>query len=503
VELLHVDAARVAREVIGAAAGRDATRLALGIVLIIAIRLTVAALTPLSFDEAYYWLWSTHLAAGYYDHPPLIAFIIRAGTLIFGDTSLGVRFVAWLLSAAATWAVWRAGAIILSSERDGAVAALLFNVMPMIGVEALVATPDAPVIAAAAFLLLALAKLEQTGRASWWLAAGLAAGIGLLSKYTAFFLGAGILAWLVFVPKERRWFLSPWPYLGGALALAMFAPVVLWNAQHDWISFAAQFGRVDAGGFTLRFLGEFLGGQLLLATPFIAILAVAGVVIAAQSQRPGQALLAAMVAPAAVYFLWHSLHDRVQGNWPSFLYPALAIAAAAAWRQIGWPSSSWLLRISKRVAVPVAAIVIAIVYAQALIGIVPGVRDPVSRLLGYEMDRIAIGLESERARAQAGAIITTNYALAAWLTFYLPTRTPVIQINERFRYVNESPPSRDLFEGPLLYITNVRNDESKLVATRFSEVRPFQSITRLRNGAVIDEFEVYRVNGLKSEPLGD
>jgi len=491
----------VAREVILAPSGRDATRLALAIVLIIVVRLAVAAFTPLSFDEAYYWLWSKHLAAGYYDHPPLVAFIIRAGTLLFGDTSLGVRFVAWLVSAAATWAVWRAGTILLRSERDGAVAALLLNVMPMIGVEALVATPDAPVIAAAAFLLLALAKLEQTGRGRWWLAAGLAAGIGLLSKYTAFFLGVGILVWLAAVPKERHWFLSPWPYLGGMLALLMFTPVVLWNAQHDWISFAAQFGRVGAGGFTLRFLGEFLGGQLLLATPFIAVLGAAGIVIAARSRNAGLALLAAMVAPAAVYFVWHSLHDRVQGNWPSFLYPAFAIAAAAAWREIAARGASWGMRTCKAAALPVAVLILAVVYAQALWGIVPRVRDPVSRLLAFEMDRVATDIETLRAQAQAKTIITTSYALASWFSFYLPAHPPVVQINERFRYVNEPPPPRDLFEGPVLYITEMRNDQAPLVAQHFSDVTPLAHIARVRNGATIDQYTVYRVNGLKGEPL--
>ncbi len=155
------------------------------------VRGIVAAVTPLAFDEAYYWQWSKNLAWGYYDHPPMIAFIIRAGTAIFGDTSLGVRFVPFLLSIVATAAVWRAGAILLGSEHAGALSALIFNAMPMIGVEMLVATPDAPGIATAAVLFYALAKLVQTGNGRWWIAAGVAAGLGLLSKYTTFFLGAG------------------------------------------------------------------------------------------------------------------------------------------------------------------------------------------------------------------------------------------------------------------------------------------------------------------------
>jgi 4-amino-4-deoxy-L-arabinose transferase-like glycosyltransferase len=327
----------VTREVTSASGESRIRVFAIGIIVLIVARGVVAGLTPLSYDEAYYWLWSKHLAAGYLDHPPLIAFLIAAGTALFGDTSWGVRFVPWLLSIAASWAVWRSGVVILKSRYAAALAALFFNLMPMIGVEGLVATPDSPQIAAAAFLVLALAKVAQSGNGMWWIAVGFAAGFALLSKYTGFFLGLGILVWLAIVQKERRWFLSFWPYLGAAIALAMFAPVVVWNAEHRWISFARQFGRLEDGGFTLRFFAEFLAGQLVLATPFIASLGIAGIVTIFRSRvemRSEPALLFALTAPAGIYFAWHALHDRVQGNWPSFLYPTLALAAAAAWMRV-------------------------------------------------------------------------------------------------------------------------------------------------------------------------
>ena len=76
--------------------------------LLLVVRAVFAALLPLSADEAYYWLWSKHLAAGYFDHPPAIAWLIRAGTALFGDTPFGVRFAGVLLSLPATWFVWRA-----------------------------------------------------------------------------------------------------------------------------------------------------------------------------------------------------------------------------------------------------------------------------------------------------------------------------------------------------------------------------------------------------------
>jgi len=64
----------------------------------VALRLVAAAFTPITFDEAYYWMWSKHLAGGYYDHPPMVALLIRLGTLIAGDTELGVRLVSILLA---------------------------------------------------------------------------------------------------------------------------------------------------------------------------------------------------------------------------------------------------------------------------------------------------------------------------------------------------------------------------------------------------------------------
>lgn len=488
-----------------ASAERFANPLLLFTLALILLRGLVAFATPLSYDEAYYWLWSKHLAAGYFDHPPAVAFVIRAGTALFGDTSAGVRAGALVLSAAATWAVWRTAFILLKSGYAAALAAVFFNLTPMVGVESLVATPDAPEIAASAFLLLFLAKLAQTGRGEYWLAAGAAAGFALLSKYTGFFLGAGILVWLVLAKRERHWFVSFWPYLGGALALSMFVPVVLWNAEHDWVSFALQFGRVATGGLTLRFLGEFLGTQLALATPFIAILGAAGFVLILRSREArfeNLTLIAAIMVPAIAYFIGHSLHARVQGNWPSFLYPALAIAAAAAatsFVRAGWTGA--FLKLSSRLAVPVAALMMAAVYAQALWGIVPLARDPAARLLAFGIQPVAADIEQLRRETGAAAILTTGYAPTGWLAFYLPTHPPVIQMNERARWLNEPEPPADIFAGPLLYVSDIRNDSAAEIARKFARVEPLKRIQRRVNGFVMEEYAVYRVETLRGRPF--
>ena len=249
---------------------------ALAILALVALRLVAAAWTPLTFDEAYYWMWSKHLAGGYYDHPPMVALVIRLGTVIAGDTELGVRLVSILLALPMSWAVYRTATILFGGRRVGSTATILLNVTLMAAVGTMIVTPDAPLLVASSFVLFCLAKVLDSGRGAWWLAVGAAIGAALLSKYTALFFGPAILIWLVSVPGLRRWLISPWPYLGGLVALALFAPVLVWNADHQWVSFIKQFGRARFEDFSLRFIGELIPTQIAFATPLVGILGAMG-----------------------------------------------------------------------------------------------------------------------------------------------------------------------------------------------------------------------------------
>jgi 4-amino-4-deoxy-L-arabinose transferase-like glycosyltransferase len=483
---------------------RPAQLYLLAIVALSLLRLAAAAFLPLSADEAYYWLWSRHLAAGYFDHPPAIAFVIRSGTLLFGDTPLGLRVAPFLLSLMASAFVWRSAAILLGDDVAGARASLFFNLTLMISVETLAATPDAPAVAAASAFLYGVARLWQSDNGRWWLGVGVAGGLSLLSKYTGLFLGAGVLAWLLFSPKARRWFLSPWLYFGGALALALFVPNLLWNASHDWVTFVFQLSRVTAGHLTFRFLFEFLGAQLLLASPFIFVLAALGMAFSSRERDSATFLLAALVFPSAVYFLVHSLHDRIQGNWPCFLYPALAVAAAEAFARSdwsGWTAPAW--RISRRLAIPVAAILLVGVYAQALFGLVPlGRSDPLARLLAVGMPDVTKNIERLAAQDQVQTILTTDYASTAWFSFYLPSHPTIVQLNEERRYPDAPTADAALLAQPLLYVVEARLDRQGFVAEHFAQVTPIAHVDRLRRGVAIAHYEIYRVAGFHGAPLG-
>ena len=468
---------------------------------LLVLRAIMAAKLPLSADEAYYWLWSLHPATGYFDHPPMIAWLIRAGTTLFGATPFGVRFAGIVLSLPASWFVWRAAALILKDENRAGLAVLFFNLTLMASVELLAATPDMPSLATSAAFVYFLARVQQSGDGRAWLGAGAAAGLGLLSKYSALFLGGGALVWLMVDRDARKWLLSPWPYLGACVALAIFAPNLMWQAQHHWQTFLFQFGRIGNGHFTLRFIGEFLAAQFGLASPLIFLLMAVGLWRATRSfdgrfgsrQRDGndRLMLAALVWVGLGYFFQHALHDRVQGNWPCFLYPALAILAADAFAASGpvWRKLSIL-------AAPVAAALLLAVYLQALLSWMPVKKDPLARILGREFAPIGDVVAALVTAHLADAVLTTDYETTAWLRFTHP-EIKVVQLNEVQRYPEAPAANAALLARPLIYLAELRRDQHPLVQTFFGYTG---FPTQLQTPSSL--YMVYPVARPKSSPLG-
>jgi hypothetical protein len=199
----------------------------------------------------------------------------------------------------------------------------------------------------------------------------------------------------------------------------------------------------------------------------------------------------------------HALHDRVQGNWPSFLFPALAIAAVAATRRDWKGRIKGVVRVSERLAVPVAALLVFLAYAQALFGIVPlGRTDPLSRLLAVGFTDVARQVDGERARTGAKAILTTDYASTAWLAFYLPSGAPVIPVTETARWQFAPPANPDLLTGTLLYVAEKRQDRSDAVRKGYRDVTSVAQAYRMRRGKIVAEYVIYRVAGPKAVPEG-
>src|SRR5882672_175374 len=486
--------------------GRFVRDTVLTILALVALRLVAASWTPLTFDEAYYWMWSKHLAGGYYDHPPAVAYVIRAGTMILGDTELGVRLVSILLALPMSFAVYRAATILFGGHRVAATATILLNITLMAAVGTLIVTPDAPLLVVSSFVLFFLAKVLETGRGIWWLAVGVATGTALLSKYTALFFGPAILIWLVAVPKLRRWLISPWLYLGGLVALAIFAPVILWNADHQWVSFIKQFGRARIEDFRLAFIGELIPTQIAFATPLVFILGVMGLYTLVARKTGAQAarvLINATFWTIVAYFVWHSLHARVEANWFAPVYPAFAIAAAVAATLTPWGARPQRVADFCRCwAAPSGVAMFALLIVQANTGALSGYRrDATVRSVGVGWRELAGEIEAVRARVGATCVLAPDYGTTGWLAFYLPKGTCVLQPTQRIRWVNMPEPDPAQLAGRLLYVDEARPGGRPYLKDAFTRIERVAEFTRKRGPLTVETYALDLLEGAKGDVL--
>ena len=143
-------------------------------------------------------------------------------------------------------------------------------------------SPDVALIPFAVAMMWALVRLDESDDARWWLAAGVFAGLALLSKFTAVMLIPAVAAFMLVPDWRRRWLVSPYPWAAALIAVVLFLPVLIWNAGHDWASFRFQFVRATATHeLSLRTVGDFIGLQFGLVGFILLPVVLSGVALTA------------------------------------------------------------------------------------------------------------------------------------------------------------------------------------------------------------------------------
>src|ERR1700738_4400760 len=201
------------------------------------LRVIYAGAIDLRTDEAYYWTWSEENVLSFLDYPPMIAWFIRFGTAIFGDTNLGVRFAGILAMLITQLLLADIVRRVTHNFRAVVLAVLLPEAALYYGLLMAKVSPDVALIPFATAMVWALIRLHESGDARWWLAAGGVAGLGVVAEFTAVMLIPAVAAFMLVPDWRRRWLLSPYPWLAALIAVVLFLPVLIWNAGPDWASF--------------------------------------------------------------------------------------------------------------------------------------------------------------------------------------------------------------------------------------------------------------------------
>jgi len=473
------------------------------------LRLILAAVVPLFPDEAYYWVWSGRLAGGYFDHPPAIAVLIRAGGGM--TTPLGVRFLpvlAGFVAALATAATARR----LGGDRAALRAAVLTVCIPLPAAGLILATPDAPLIAATGLGLYAVVRaLEHPPGSSpsfaWWVAAGVALGLALCSKFSSVVLASAVCIALASRADLRPRLREPGPYVAVLLAAILFLPVVLWNADHAWVSFYFQLrngltGPKSAGvAAMLQREGDYLAALVGLASPVLFVFLAAATARGLSRRAGGTERLLAVVAGLTVaFFAYSALKRRAEANWPAPAFlPAIVLLATLPW---GTRATRWI----KGGAV-LAAVMSLLIYAQAIAPVLPfsPARDPIAQAAGWETMAAAVARARDSLAAASRAttwVAADRYQDASLLAFHDPEGGATFSLNLAGRrnqydlwpgFMNLAAQGDNL----ILVVDNTREPHYAVAALTpyFTAVRRGELVTLRRDGTGVGDRQLWILEG--------
>lgn len=471
------------------------------VVFIILLRLVYLGQAQLIPDEAYYWNYAKHMDLSFFDHPPMVAWLIWLGTTVMGQNEFGVRIGAFLCGLV-TMGYMYALTQNLYNKSAAMRTVLLLAVLPIGFASSMLMTTDAPLVAAWAATLYYMERALVAGQGSAWLGMGIAFGLGILSKYTMGLLGLAALIFIMLDPMARRWMKRPHPYFTALLVLILFLPVIIWNIENNWASFMFQSTRLleDEYHFSVHYLILHI---MILLTPvgfFAAMLALFSNRSKAEdnlnTRRQRLFIYVFTGVPLAIFFVL-STFDLPRFHWTGPIW--LAILPTIAWmmmRQTGQlRSAARFLYAAWQPAIIACILVYALILHYVVIGF-PGVpyrlltEQYFWREATAEIEQIVkqVQLQTEQKPIVVGM---SKWSIASALNFYnsngnnmdirsrnmfgdngamydfwfpsqAPTMRPIILIGRKKHQLNHDRRGNDLDQmlfqpGPIQYRAVIRN----------------------------------------------
>jgi 4-amino-4-deoxy-L-arabinose transferase-like glycosyltransferase len=323
-------------------AERRLFRIALALVsAVTALRVAILVVSPLQLypDEAQYWWWAQTPELGYFSKPPLIAWIIRATTVIFGDREWAIRLAIPLLHAATALLLFGIARAAYPADRRVALwSALAYLTTPGITYSSGLASTDPPLLFFWALALFAILRWSERPAWRWALLAGAAIGFGFLAKYAMAFFLVGLLIAAILDARIRRVLLSAQGLGCIAAAALVVAPNLVWNALHGFatIVHAGTNAHWSAAQIQPLRVVAFLAGQFGVFGPILMAAWLAGLWRAWRDPPPPHTTLAAMSVPPLLLIAAQALIAGANANWAvTGFVAATPLAVAEILRR--WP----------------------------------------------------------------------------------------------------------------------------------------------------------------------
>ncbi len=478
-------------------------------------RLWLAYTLGLGVDEAHYVQYALNPALSYYDHPPMVGYLIRFFILACGKYPLAARMPA-VLSGAGTAILL----FMLGKKLHGAAAgfwtAVIFNCIPIFSaIGGITIVPDTLLCFFYLLCMLLLWRISETGNGHLWYAAGIVTGVSLLTKYTAALLYPSIFIFILLVPSMRKWFGKKELYLSFLLSLLIFLPVVIWNYENYWFSFAFQFSH-GLGEKKFFIAEEFLkniGAQAGVFSPFIFVFIIRSLfrTIAMSLRKNEQYLLFLSFAlPVILVFGYSGLSNQVLPHWPAVGYLVLLpVLGKDACGLLGGTAEKKSVRRFFVFSLAAGIALTLIIPVQALFKVIPvsPENDITNDMAGWEelADRIR---EIRTQEADSDFFVFTHtFYLAGQLAFYLEPEIPVYCLSKRvdqydfWQYPQALQQKLGGRNGIFFRDSNYKTVPEKLYAFReIQQEQPFEIHVKGRYAKSFYLYRCYDFDTQKTDP---
>ncbi len=473
---------------------------AVALAVLTALRLWVCTRFELIGDEAYYWQWSRHLDWCYYSKGPLVACTIRLGTLIFGNTVLGIRFFSvGIGTATLVLLYWLSSR--LFSRRVAIWTLILAACTPLFVIGSLLMTIDPLFI----FFWLAAAcvfwRAKNTDRIGPWVLTGLLVGLGMLAKYTNVALLPSFALFLGWSKPYRSHLRRPTFWLMCLAALACLVPVLWWNARHNWITFVhlQERGALDqTWRFSFSEWLQYVIGQLGAYYPFFFIGILFSLVYSRirKNAPVAYAFLASLALPLLAFYSILAVNDAGEANWTAAAVISALPLMAATWCELG--KTSLAARIIGWIALPPAIVLATVLLAAPAIRI-PGVETLLYRIRGW--DDLAQQVEQFNEAEGLSFVIGDHYQTASLLAFYMDGNPRTFIVN-RPRIQNQYSFWRTYGGKQLgqdaVYVTRQSLPPADL-KEQFSRIDPPQETWSRQDGRRVRKFFLHPCRNYRSD----
>lgn len=489
-------------------------------------------------DEAHYWHWSRHLDWCYYSKGPLVAWLIRGSCELFGEWSvrlvgtemLAVRLPAVLSSGALLAGLYVLAAQILKSSQAALTVVVLACTLPPVTASAVVMTIDPPFLACWCWALVGVWKAVETRRISWWVLAGVCSTLGVLAKYPMLLLPVAVAGFLVARRRDELRRAGFWAFV--ALTTLGCLPLIVWNAEREWVSFRHVLGQTGIGDGVrkreFRWFGPlaFAAGQcgVLLGGWFVAFVAAGW--RWRRASDPGLSFLWWASVPVWGVFFIASSRNAGQVNWPAAAYVA-GLVLGVAWlrEQLTHPVRWWRRATAASLATTVicgVAISVFLRYPALTHPILTQVTasptdadptpvrklDPTCRLrgwqtLGAEVDRVRDRLRRDTGQEPvlAGMLWTMPGELAFYCRGHPEAYSFGLALADRHTQYDLWRPNPVLdaqaFQGrSFVYV----GEEIPAAASVFDRVEPPVRVTHQEDGVPVAVWTIWVGHGFRSLP---